>query len=80
MLTGERRTNRVRAAIAELLDQLGTETGFRPGDVNRVLREKNQPMGAWEVRGELSKLEANGELALDPDTALWFRAALQQSA
>jgi len=37
------------------------------------LREWNQPMGAWEVRGELSKLEAAGEIELEPAAATWRR-------
>lgn len=51
---------------------------FRPGDVVGQLRAQNQPMGTWEVRGELSKLESEGMLENDPETGLW-RMAPQRS-
>jgi len=65
----ERRTDLVRAAIDALVADGHGE--FRPGDVVSRLRAQNQPMGTWEVRGELSKLEAAGEIELDPATAVW---------
>lgn len=72
----QRRTDLVMAVIEKLVaDGAGT---FRPGEVVEQLRKQNQPMGAWEVRGELSRLEAEGTLALDPDTAEW-RLAQQRS-
>lgn len=51
---------------------------FRPGDIVDRLRERNQPMGVWEVRGELSKLESDGMIQNDPKTGLW-RLADQRS-
>lgn len=80
MLIGKRRTDRVRKAVDDLLTSGSADEGFRPGDVNRLLREQNEPMGAWEVRGELSQLERLGELRLDAASGRWFRAALRQSA
>jgi DNA-binding GntR family transcriptional regulator len=38
------------------------------------LREQNQPMGTWEVRGALSRLEADGTIVLDPASASWRMA------
>ena len=64
-----RRTDLVRAVVEAVVADGHRE--FRPGDVVSRLREQNQPMGAWEVRGELSKLEAAGEIELDPATAVW---------
>ena len=31
-------------------------------------------MGTWEVRGALSRLEADGVIVLDPATAAWRMA------
>lgn len=65
------------AAVVEKLVAEG-RAEFRPGDVVSQLREQNQPMGTWEVRGELSKLEAEGLIENDPDTGVW-RVAPQRS-
>jgi hypothetical protein len=43
----------------------------RPGDIASLLRERNQPLSFWEIRGELSTLEASGLIASDPDTGEW---------
>ena len=44
---------------------------FRPGDVTAHLRAQGLPIGAWEVRGELSNLERMGLIELDEDAAVW---------
>ena len=80
MLTGKRRTDRVREAIATLLEQAPHPEGFQPAQVNRVLREENQPMGAWEVRGELSLLERLGEVELNPETGRWHKVPVRKRA
>lgn len=80
MLTGKRRTDRVREAINTLLEQEQDPEGFRPAAVNRVLRNQNQPLGAWEVRGELSYLEQLGELELNPETGTWRKVQARKSA
>lgn len=67
-----RRTRRVLQVAQALLEQ--QPEGIRPGEINARLRMENEPMGAWEVRGELSRLERSGELALDPATARWQQA------
>lgn len=66
--------------VASVVEKLVADgrTGFRPGDVVSQLREQNQPMGTWEVRGELSKLEAEGLIENDPDTGVW-RVAPERS-
>lgn len=69
-----RRTRRVLQVARTLLEQ--QPEGIRPGDINARLRAENEPMGAWEVRGELSRLERSGELTLDPATALWRDATV----
>jgi len=64
-----RRTKTVfDAALA--LRQDGVTT-FRPGDVTARLRADGSPFGAWEVRGELSNLEALGLIVLEEDAATW---------
>lgn len=73
-----RRTRRVLQVARALLEQ--QPDGIRPGEINARLRAENEPMGAWEVRGELSRLERSGELALDPATALWQEAEQGQDA
>lgn len=65
----QRRTELVRSVIDALVAE--GHTTFVPGDVVSRLRAQNQPMGAWEVRGELSKLEAEGMIENDPVTAAW---------
>ena len=64
-----RRTEAVYAVIQELFAD-GAES-LRPGDVNAVLRERNSPLGTWEVRAEFSRLEAEGRLVCDEDTGSW---------
>lgn len=46
---------------------------FRPGDICTLLRERNQPMGAWMVRLEFSNLEDEGLIAVDPASGAWRR-------
>ncbi len=67
-----RRTEAVYAVIQELFAD--GKTSVRPGDVNAVLRERNAPMGTWEVRAEFSLLESEGRITCDPDTGNWHPA------
>lgn len=80
MLTGKRRTDRVRHAVDQLLADAADGRGFLPGDVNALLREHNEPMGAWEVRGELSTLERAGYLHLDAASGCWQKAEQRKIA
>lgn len=64
-----RRTKLVLAAV-QALAHAGKQS-FTPADVGLHLRTHAQPMSAWEVRGELSNLEASGDVRIDPATALW---------
>lgn len=80
MSTGKRHTDRVRQAVDRLLEEAQDGRGFLPGDVNAVLRKHNEPMGAWEVRGELSALERMGYLRLDAATGRWQRAEQRKIA
>ncbi len=68
----QRQTDLVRSVVEALVAD-GREP-FRPGDVVSRLREQNQPMGTWEVRGALSRLEAEGTIVLDPASASWRMA------
>ena len=65
----KRRTAKVSEVVLELFNS-GKST-IRPGDVNAVMRERNMPMGTWEVRAEFSKLERDGLIACDTDTGDW---------
>lgn len=76
MSLDQRRTDLVATVVEAVVAQGNGE--FRPGDVVSLLRQRNQPMGTWEVRGELSKLEAAGMLENDPETGRW-RLAAQRS-
>lgn len=64
-----RRTKTVFDAVAALQD--AGRASFRPGDVTAHLRAQGLPMGAWEVRGELSNLERLGLVELDEEAAVW---------
>lgn len=64
-----RRTKTVYDAVSAL-NEAG-KPAFRPGDVTAHLRESDSPIGAWEVRGELTNLERLGLIVLDEDSATW---------
>lgn len=68
----QRRTNLVLSAIEKLV--AGGRRQFRPGDIVSHLRAQNQPLGTWEVRAELSNLEAAGLIELNADSACWRMA------
>ena len=57
--------------ICELVE--GGQAEFRPGDLCDLLRQRNQPLGAWLVRREFSTLETLGLIAIDPVSGLWRR-------
>jgi hypothetical protein len=65
----QRRTRIVFGVFEELALEGCTE--IRPGDIAARMRARNQPMSVWEIRGELSNLEALGSIELNPDTASW---------
>ena len=67
-----RRTDTVYAVIQEIVSN--GLSRFQPGDVATFLRDQDQPMGTWEIRGEFSNLEAEGLIAVDPATAAWSLA------
>ena len=69
MSTDRKRTETVYAIILELV-QGGLEH-LRAGNVNDTLRERGQPMGSWEVRGEFTNLQAQGLIELDETTGDW---------
>ena len=66
--TDQRRTDTIHSVIQELAADLPE---FRAGDIASFLRERGQPVAVWEIRGELSKLEAAGLLSNDPVTSVW---------
>lgn len=52
----------IRSLVAEGM------TRFRPGNIADALRNSGEPMLTYEIRGALSKLEAEGLVAVDPET------------
>jgi hypothetical protein len=68
----QHRTKLVLSVIDKLVEE--GRTAFRPGEITSRLRERNQPLAAWEVRGELSSLESAGMLRSDPMTGKWMPA------
>ncbi|HEY5679278.1 MAG TPA: hypothetical protein VIS55_04355 [Pseudomonadales bacterium] len=69
----QRRTKRIFRVIQEIVGAKGRD--FRPGDIASVLRERGQPLGAWEIRGQLSILEAEGLIRLVPESGSWEMAS-----
>lgn len=76
-----RRTEMVYSVIRELA--AAGKGSVRPGDVNALLRERDAPLGTWEVRAEFSRLERDGRLACNEETGDWYlteSASLQDAA
>lgn len=69
MSIAQRRTKLVFAVIETLVANGRTE--FRHGDIASHLREQGQPLGVWEIRGELSNLEAEGLITANAATGAW---------
>jgi hypothetical protein len=67
-----RRTHVVLDIFKSLVADGGGTDGLRAGDICTRLREIGLPMDTWQVRGELSNLEANGSLIVDSHTGAWF--------
>ncbi|NJN51998.1 MAG: hypothetical protein HC809_09715 [Gammaproteobacteria bacterium] len=67
-----RRTRLVHTVFKDLIARGAPDAGIRPGAINTELRERGSPMGAWEVRTELTALEAAGEARCDPATGIWY--------
>jgi hypothetical protein len=65
-----RRTDLVLRVFKDLVAD-GVD-GVSPGAICGRLRDISQPLGTWEVRGELTTLEAGGEIVLDEDRAVWY--------
>lgn len=70
MSTELRRIEQVLEIVQEL-SQSAPE-GFRPGDVAQVLRERNNPIGLWQLRADFNQLRDQGFIACDEATADWF--------
>lgn len=68
MTTDQRRIDAIYRIIQELAAE---KPEFHPGDVATFLRDQGQPVAAWEIRGQLSTLEAAGLLSNDPVTGAW---------
>ena len=66
----KRRTAKVSEVVLELFNS-GKST-IRPGDVNAIMRERNMPMGTWEVRAEFARLEREGVIVCEAETGNWL--------
>lgn len=65
----QHRTDHVYAVIKSLVDAGHSE--FRPGLIADTLREAGEPMLSWEIRGELARLEAAGQISCNPTTGAY---------
>ena len=78
MTSDPRRTDLVLRAFNELIAATlphGQERdGIVPGDVSDLLRKQGAPLGAWEIRFELSQLEKAGHVVVDPATGRFHPA------
>lgn len=69
MSIDQHRTDQVFAVIEALAEAGAAE--FRPGHIADSLREAGHPMLSWEIRGELSRLEAAGLISADDKTGAY---------
>lgn len=74
MSTELRRTHAVLDIFRTLIAEGIGADGLRAGDICARLRELGFPMGTWQVRGELSNLEADGSIVANPHSGAWFLA------
>jgi hypothetical protein len=75
------RTEMIYQIIRELFEN--GKSSVRPGDVNTVLRERNSPLGTWDVRAEFTRLEKIGRISCNQDTGDWHlteSASLQDAS
>ena len=69
-----RRTETVLDIFKTLVAEgIGTG-GLRAGDICSRLRDLGNPMATWQVRGALSRLEADGFIVVDARTGGWYLA------
>ena len=73
MSIDQHRTDQVFVTIEQFV--AGGQAEFRPGHLADALREAGSPMLTWEIRGELSRLEAAGLIASDPRTGTYTMVA-----
>lgn len=66
----ERRLTRTIYDAVVAVVNSGIDT-IRPGHVVQYMRERNNPVGIWNVNGEFSKLRRMGVIELDEGTATW---------
>ena len=72
MSTQQQRTKNVYKTIQEIAGD--GEITFRPGDVGTKLRMEGQPLDAWEIRGEFSRLESDGLITCNEQSGAWTLA------
>ena len=63
------RSDQILAVIEQLAEAGHVE--FRPGHIADALRSAGQPMLNWEIRGELSRLEAEALITSDQKTGAY---------
>ena len=69
MSTQARKTRLILETIQQIVADGVTE--FRPGHVADALRRTPSPMLTFEIRGEFSKLLADGLITLDPESGAY---------
>jgi hypothetical protein len=69
-----RRTDLVLRAFNELVAAAPARDGILPGDISELLRKQGLPLGGWEIRFELSRLEDGGKIVVDPATGRFHPA------
>ncbi len=53
---------------------------FRPGHIAEALRERDEPMGTWQIRAALTALESAGLVEHDEERNYWSLSAEAKKA
>lgn len=69
MSEAQRQTRIIYQAFCELTAE--GKDALRPGDVITILRERDHPLGIWEVNREFVRLAALQLIQLDEDSGKW---------
>ena len=78
MSTQARKTRLILETIQQIVAD--GQTDFGPGHVADALRKTSSAMLTFEIRGEFSKLEADGLITVDPNTGLYRLAQTASQA
>ena len=75
MSEAQRLTRTIYDAFCALIE--GGAEHVRPGDIATYMRDRNQPMDAWQIYGEFRILEQMGLVYVDAKSGFWFPVAGQ---